>query len=75
MVTEAVAGLRPPVFFKRRGRVEKAVSAWSPDRLDRAIRRLGDTVRDCRLNPALGPDILSDTLLTLARFAARASGR
>ncbi len=68
---QAVEGMRPPVFFKRKGKVAKALQAWSPAALDRAILRLASTARDARLDSALGRDLLSDTLFTLARHAGR----
>ncbi|PKR88634.1 DNA polymerase III subunit delta [Pleomorphomonas diazotrophica] len=72
---DAVNGARPPVFFKRKGRVEAALGLWPPARLARAIVVLGDAARDARLNPALSADIVGETLLTLARAADQAAGR
>ena len=72
---DAVNGARPPVFFKRKGKVETALGLWSPARLARAIIVLGEAARDARLNPSLSADIVGETLLTLARAADQAAGR
>ncbi|CAI9414614.1 hypothetical protein ANOBCDAF_03252 [Pleomorphomonas sp. T1.2MG-36] len=72
---DAVNGARPPVFFKRKGKVEAALGLWSPARLARAIIVLGEAARDARLNPSLSADIVGETLLTLARAADQAAGR
>jgi DNA polymerase-3 subunit delta len=73
--TDAVNGARPPVFFKRKGKMETALGLWPPARLARAIVVLGDAARDARLNAALSADIVGETLLTLARAAEQAAGR
>lgn len=72
---DAVNGARPPVFFKRKGKVETALGLWPPARLARAIVVLGDAARDARLNQTLAADIVGETLLTLARAAEQAAGR
>lgn len=72
---DAINGARPPVFFKRKGKVETALGLWSPARLARAIVVLGDAARDARLNQTLAADIVGETLLTLARAAEQAAGR
>lgn len=71
-VQEAVAMARPPVFFKRKGAVERALTLWSAARLERAVFLLGEAAREVRLNTALGPDIIGETLITLCRVAAQA---
>jgi DNA polymerase-3 subunit delta len=71
---EAVDGMRPPVFFKRKDKVGQAVSRWTATDLARAQDRLAVTVRDARLNAALGHDILADTLLAICGNAARRRG-
>ncbi len=73
--SDAVNGARPPVFFKRKGKVETALGLWPPARLARAITVLGDAARDARLNQTLAADIVGETLLTLARAAEQAAGR
>ncbi|WP_181703441.1 DNA polymerase III subunit delta [Chthonobacter albigriseus] len=67
---QAVEGMRPPIFFKRKAKVAKALGLWSAARLQRAMSLLSDTVRDQRLNNALSREIVGDTLITLARYAA-----
>lgn len=72
---DAVNGARPPVFFKRKGKIEAALGLWPPARLARAIVVLGDAARDARLNATLSADIVGETLMTLARAAEQAAGR
>jgi DNA polymerase-3 subunit delta len=66
---DVVEGLRPPVFFKRKDKVAAALGVWSAPRLEKALSLLSDAVRDARLNQALAPEIVGDTLLTIARAA------
>nr|WP_246329295.1 DNA polymerase III subunit delta [Chthonobacter rhizosphaerae] len=66
---------RPPIFFKRKQTVIKALRLWTPARLERALALLADAVRDARLNPALANAIIGDILLRIARVAAQAQGR
>lgn len=73
--SDAVNGARPPVFFKRKGKVETALGLWPPARLARAIVVLGEAARDARLNAVLAADIVGETLLTLARAAEQVAGR
>lgn len=72
---DVVDGLRPPLFFKRKGKVAVALRLWTAARLERALALVADTVRDARLNPALAREIVGDTLITLARVAHQAKGR
>lgn len=73
--SDAVNGARPPVFFKRKGKVETALGLWPPARLARAITVLGDAARDARLNAVLAADIVGETLLSLARAADQIASR
>ncbi|MBH0237792.1 DNA polymerase III subunit delta [Methylobrevis albus] len=68
---DAVAGLRPPVFYKRQDKVMKAVSIWTAPRIIRAMEILARAVRDARLDAALGATIAADALFTIARAAQR----
>ena len=67
----AVAGARPPVFFARRPAFEAALSAWTGDRIVRALDRLQATILEVRRNPALEVEITRQTLLAMAIESAR----
>lgn len=67
----AVAGARPPVFFARRPAFEAALSAWTADRIVRALDRLQATILEVRRNPALEVEITRQTLLAMAIESAR----
>jgi DNA polymerase-3 subunit delta len=69
-VRDAVEGMRPPIFYQRRDKVEKALRLWPAAMLQRASTRLATTARDARLNAALGRAILSEALIGLCRYAA-----
>jgi DNA polymerase III subunit delta len=68
---EAVDGMRPPVFFKRRDKVLKALQVWSGARLVKALRVLSEAARDVRLADSLKAEVLGEALFTLARAASR----
>ncbi|WP_237152945.1 DNA polymerase III subunit delta [Oryzibacter oryziterrae] len=68
---DAVESARPPIFFKRKAKVERALSLWPAQRLERAVTVLGEAARDTRLNAGLAADLAGETLLTLARVAAQ----
>ena len=70
--SDAVEAARPPVFFKRKAAVTRALCLWTPARLERAVTILGEAAREVRLNAALGPDIIGETLITIARVAEQA---
>jgi DNA polymerase-3 subunit delta len=68
---EAMEQMRPPVFFKRRDAVIRAIAAWTSGEIVRVQARLAVTARDARLGGALGHDILGEALLAMAGWAAR----
>jgi DNA polymerase-3 subunit delta len=68
-----VEGLRPPVFFKRRDKVVKALQIWSAPRLARALAILSDAARETRLASRLEREIVGEALFTIARAAGRRS--
>ncbi|SON58176.1 DNA polymerase III subunit delta [Hartmannibacter diazotrophicus] len=67
----AVSSMRPPVFFKRADKMARSLNIWNQPRLARALELLSAAARDCRLNAHLAPEILTQTLLTIARAARR----
>ncbi|MDD7909517.1 DNA polymerase III subunit delta [Pseudovibrio exalbescens] len=70
---DVVGGLRPPVFWKRKSKMIRQVEIWPAEQLERALVRLNDTVKAARLNPVLGPAILSHALLMIGQYANRAN--
>ena len=72
--SDVVAGVQPPIFFRRRATVARQLSLWTPERLARAARILDEAVLRTRTMPALAEAVMSDAALTLAR-AARAADR
>ena len=71
---DVVAGIQPPIFFRRRPAVLRQVSLWSPERLRRALALLDDAMWKSRQMQHLAEPILAEAVLTLAR-AARAADR
>ena len=69
---EAIAALRPPVFFKRAAIVTRALSLWSPAALAEAIRLALTAEAACKTTHIPDQAYCRQTLLT---FAARATRR
>ncbi|NRG16831.1 DNA polymerase III subunit delta [Rhizobiales bacterium] len=72
---QIVGQCSPPIFFRRRDTVAREIGLWSREDLEKAIERLGRTVRDARLNQNLGPALLSDVFLTLGRVSRARRGK
>lgn len=68
---DAVAGRRPPVFFKRQPAVMKAASRWGEVAIMAAIARVLRAEADCKRTGAVPEAIARQTLLGLAQRAAR----
>lgn len=67
---------RPPVFFKRKAAITRQILIWNAPDLEKAMERLAEAMKTARLNDRIGPAVLSETLLTLARVAqARGNSR
>lgn len=66
---QVIRSSRPPVFFKRQGKVQAQLQAWTIADLVQAGSTLGAAVAQIRLNPSLGEAIASRCLLSLARKA------
>ncbi len=71
---DVVAGLQPPIFFRRRPAVLRQISLWSADRIARALSILDEAMWKSRQMPHLSEAVLGNAVLTLAR-AARAGVR
>lgn len=70
----AVERMMPPVFFKRRPQVTRALSLWRSERLDAAAARLDEAVAQSRRMAPLAAEVAGATLYALA-LAARAEAR
>lgn len=68
----AVAGARPPVFFSRRGTVEKALVSWNTGGLVSALGRLQAAILRTRQMPDLAASSARQALLALAIESSRA---
>ncbi len=71
---QVVEGMRPPVFFKRKPKMVKALTVWTSQRLGRALQVLGEAQLKSRRAAALDMAITADVLFTLARIAATRTG-
>lgn len=69
-----VAGVQPPIFFRRRDAFVRQLGLWNRERLERAARLLDEGLLHSRTMPTLAEAVVSDVALTLAR-AARAADR
>lgn len=67
----AVAGARPPIFFKRQKTVEKALNHWSLNQISTAMEKLQSAVLESRKNATLSESIIRQTLLALVIVAKR----
>jgi len=67
----AVAGARPPVFFKRRSTVEGALGRWDAALLGRHLERLHGAVLETRRRPQLATALARHLALSLAVEASR----
>ncbi len=68
---EAIAALRPPVFFKRAATVTRALTLWSPAALAEAIRLALTAEAACKTTHIPDQAYCRQTLLAFAARAAR----
>jgi len=73
-VDQVLYGFVPPLHFSRRALVEAALSAWSSDKLSRAMDLLGEAHLNVRRTPALADAIGQRAVLQIA-MTARPRGR
>jgi len=66
-----VAGVRPAIFFQRKGTIEKALGRWPLAHLTRACARLQDCALESRQFTHLAQTIARQHLLALAVEAAK----
>ncbi|MDB5316129.1 MAG: polymerase delta subunit [Rhodospirillales bacterium] len=67
----ALAGLRPPVFFKQRGAMERALRLWSPQSLAAAGAALLEAERRTKTTGMPDVAVARNAVLGIARMAAR----
>lgn len=68
---DAVDGLRPPVFWKRKTDLVRALGTWSVPRLSAALAEVRRTELACKQTGAPDLVLARHLVLTLARSAAR----
>ena len=64
-----LGALRPPVNFRRKPAVQRALSTWRGQRLDTAVSRIADTAFRVRTQAPLATAHLGTLVLSLARMA------
>jgi DNA polymerase-3 subunit delta len=67
----AIAAARPPIFFKARGAMRSQMRRWEPPMIEEALRRLVEAEAECKRTGRPAETIVADTLLRIARMAAR----
>lgn len=70
--SSAVAAARPPVMFTRRPFVERSLSIWRVERLERVLGRLQALVLTTRRRPDLAAALIRQAILGIAAEAASA---
>jgi DNA polymerase-3 subunit delta len=68
---DALAGMIPPVHFRRRSLVQAALTGWTSMRLARVLAQLADAALDARRQAPLAEAIAHRTLLSIAVAARR----
>lgn len=73
---QMIDGMRPPVFFQRKAKMQRQLTIWSTRSLDRALLRLDEATLSSRTSPALGYTATSAALIAIAAVArSQAAGR
>jgi len=73
-VSEIVARPQSGIHFRRQDAVTKALRAWTPERLTRAMAMLAQASLDARKESGLGDTIARRALMLIARGAGRREG-
>ncbi len=71
--SSVIGALRPPVNFKRKDKITRALSLWNRPALERALKRLDKTSLDTRKNSALATSLASTAFLAIAIEAKQQS--
>lgn len=72
---QAMAALKPPIFFKLSDRFRRQLSRWTPDKLSMALEILIEAELDCKTTGLPAAEITSRALLKLAQAANRGVAR
>lgn len=70
-----VGSLRPPINFKRKDKVARALSIWKKQPLERILKRVESLTLESRSNAALAVPLISTTLMAITVEANRGSRR
>ncbi|MFN3076113.1 MAG: DNA polymerase III subunit delta [Alphaproteobacteria bacterium] len=70
-VDQAVAALKPPVFFKRVQQVRAQVRRWSPSQLTSGLDRLLKAEMDCKTTGSPAEELCERALLQVASIARK----
>lgn len=70
---EAIAKLRPPVFFRHRPLIERQLRVWAIPDLDRALKQIQETEISCKHTGMPAEFLCRQLFLRLGHYAARLS--
>jgi DNA polymerase III subunit delta len=68
---DLVARTMPPIFFKRRAGVERAIALWPTARIERALATLDQAMLDSRIRGAISDEVVGQALMMIGTLAAR----
>lgn len=68
---DLVARTMPPIFFKRRANVERAIALWPLARIERALAALDQAMLDGRIRSAISDEVIGQALMMIGTLAAR----
>lgn len=71
--TSVVEGARPPIHFRRKVEIDKALRAWTSPRLLEAMSSLSDALLETRRQPHLADAIAQRAMMSLATAARKRS--
>jgi DNA polymerase-3 subunit delta len=71
---QALGGAMPGLHFRRKPRIEKALSLWSAARLEKIMGRLAEASLDVRQRPAVAEAICQRALMAATEMARRREG-
>jgi DNA polymerase-3 subunit delta len=69
--SDLVARAMPPVFFKRRANVERAIALWPAARIERALAGLDRAILDSRIRNAIADEVIGQALMMIGTLIAR----
>jgi len=69
--SDLVARAMPPIFFKRRDNVERAIGLWPNARIERALATLDQAMLDSRLRGAITDEVLGQSMMMISTLVAR----